>query len=1073
MEPLSSFAIGLATSTVYDLIKSNIELKVKNEIESAFENSLKRWSTNKLIIDQKRTELKQHLENNFNKGDEFYTDNLPQEVIDFLVIFNEELCLKPAAYNFLKEINDSKRYNQLKETLDSLDQKVDLLIATSEKEKEEIKSLLIENSPLFQEWDEQIKIYRSLLEEFKPLTALKLVESLNDRLVENKLESTPILQSKIEFLKALCLEQIQEKRKDSYTSFIRAFELNTKNSIYKEKACVTYYLIKDFPNSKKLSDEILVSDTLNVPANATKILLNVNEFDGEIKLIPSVVKKSVDFKRILYVNLRGRKNIKDLCAIFPELILQNEELKLFEFTYLNFKNNTYVVEIALNTFFREFRIEFIDTDLSNKSELEVIFNILNDFLVSIEGTEIQEYYRKIDFFSIYIKYSLYRKKEEAFKLKQCYDSFTNPIDETISTTLANVLQKDGQDKEAISLLKSIESENQNVLNLMMYCAQKINDVDLIVETANKINENTKQIDSIVLIDFLRIIRLLGYSKKLELFDFDLLQSKSSEVPEYSQFIELYYSLWIDGTNVGHLNKINKIRDVLLEKDQALSTYIQEAYFKNKNHEESANIFQINNDSFKAPLDISYYIDSLNILRSNNQELLKWLEYWRTNVDFDSRFARMEIEKVATISDWVKCEEICENAIKHEKHEDFILYLVISLYHNDNKEKFELNLETITKHDYQKSDVAIQIVHFLFHFKCAEEGLELCYLWAKEKDNKQARTFFFTSFMYTFTDEFFIKFEEVIDGCFVRYTMNDEKTPYTKKIDDDEFSRQLIGHIVNDKIVVKRLYGTEEDVCHIIHICNKYLALNLEIMEETRNAQSGLGMQSFTLKENESIIDTLSSIVPPVDNPEEPYEQYYSEEIKFSQLPFFVAELKNNFIACYHKLVYEKKGVLKVNPNLFPLFGISNDYEFILDFTSLLFLFRLSQDGKLNTTIKFNISRSIMDLIKLYIDDPFNYVQHDNYQIDKDFYSELTEWVNCNCNIITPVKLLDIIGDRKIKREEPLTLYLLNQVAMLQEFSNSVLITDDLFFYQMYPLDQKKLMSTDYYLLYNTLVMNFK
>lgn len=1073
MEPLSSFAIGLAVNAVYDLIKTNINSSLKREMDSAFESSLSRWSTNDLIIDKKRSELKECLESSFHNGDEFYSNELPQEIKCFLILFNEELCLKQQAYNFLKEINDKKRYYDLKGSLESIEEKVDSLIAASSKENEEIKKILIDNTPLHQEWKDQIKIYQKLLEEFKPKTALSLVESLNERLVDNHLETNPILQSKVEYLRALCVEQIQEKRKDSYKSFIKAYELAPSNKTYKEKACVAFYLLQEFPSAETLAKEIISIDSLNLFANAIKVLLNLNEFKNEIELTPITIKKATDFNRILFLNLRNRKEMQELCSIYPKIIFKDEKLELLDSTYHNFKNNVYIVEIGIIRFLSHYKIELFDSELLNKSELEDILRLLEDFNTSIKDTEIQKDYWKIEFFSTYIRYILYRERTEVFKLKEIYDSLTKPIDDLMSVMMANVLQRNNQDEEALSILSQITEDNQISRNLILYCANKMNNVELIVESTNKINKSINSIDSPTLLDFLRIIRLLGFRKKLDSFDFDLLKSKSFDKPEFLKFVKIYHSLWLNDAKDEFLSQINEIKEVLFQENNTISTYLHEAYFKNKNYEESVSMFKFNDDQLDSQLDISYHIDALNIVNQNNQELLRWLEHWRTNFDFDSRFTRMEIGKMELISDWKKCETICEYALKHEEHEDFILYLLISLYHNDNKEKVASYIETITKHSYKKSKVAIQIVNFLFHFNYYKEGLDLCYLWAKEKDDKQARTFFFTSFMHIPFDDFFIELQEISEGSFVRYTRNDDLMVHTKEVGNDDFSTQLIGHAINDEIVVKRTYGKEEDIIKINRICNKYLALKLEIMDETHNPQSGLGMQSFTIKENDSIIDVLSEIVPPIDKPEKPYEQYYSQEIKFSQLPFFSAELKNNFIITYYKLLYEKKGILKVDPKLFPLFGMSNNYEFIVDFTSLLFLFDLSKEGKLNLTVKYNVSNFMLDIIKSYREDKFDYIQHKDYQINDKFYSELIEWIGINCKVVTPVQLLDIIGNKKINKREPFSLYMLNQVAMLQEIQNSVLITDDLFFYQTYPLNQKKLMSTDYYRLFDTLTNNFQ
>jgi len=191
---LSNFALGLAVNIVHDFIKSKIEPGLKKDIENALEESLKEWSINETIRIDKKSYLKEHLEKQFQFGNEYYK-SVDGEVQNFLTIFNEKICSHPT-YRYFNDIKTEAQYDQLKSSFD----RVEKGIISLRKSNEAILHELKDNAPVLKEWGNQLEAYYKLLDDLKPKTALQLISALEKRIKENKLDALQSIQSRIYFL---------------------------------------------------------------------------------------------------------------------------------------------------------------------------------------------------------------------------------------------------------------------------------------------------------------------------------------------------------------------------------------------------------------------------------------------------------------------------------------------------------------------------------------------------------------------------------------------------------------------------------------------------------------------------------------------------------------------------------------------------------------------------------------------------------------------------------------------------------------------------------------------------------
>lgn len=1054
MEVLSSFAMGLAVNFVHGFINLNLKNDVQKEIELSFENALSKWTENESIARAKRYELRGILRKNFLNGGETYT-SLSKESNEFLVLFNQELCKKQKAYNFLKAITDEQHYQSIKTSLTSVENR---LVGLGD-DVEDIKHLLSANKELKQEWENQLNEYKGLLDEYKPKTALNLLESLNSRLIESGLGEEDLLLSKIEYLRALSLELLGSNE-DAGKAYIKAFNLNKGNFIYKEKACFYYYKHGILDKCRDLMLEILEVDPFNIIACATKVLLRVEEFESVLESIPRNVCSNLDFKRIVYANLRLRGDIKELYSVFPEMLMKEEKLELLSLEYENLKSNLYIVEIALNSFLKGVKIEYHKEYKISDENIKIGSNILTPFLLSIKGTEIENKYSEIEFFKLYIDYLQNKDELILLQLKKSFEKIKAEQKEILFIIIADLLQKSGSHIPAFHILKDYQKDTINILTLMFFCAQRAENLDLMLEVAKRFNNSVDEINVNIIGHFLQFIRVLGLRNSLDELDIEKLKKKQFEFDFLKTFFEAYVDTRLGGENEQICTQVITKEVEILTEIPVLATFLMEIYYTNKKYTEVVHVFDKYVSNNFSPFDLSMLLDSLLINNGDNRKLLKWLEYWRLNFGYEPRYIRIELNKLGLIGKWNDCLLICEFAIENDIHEDFISYYAISCYHLEDKKKFIEKLNLITTYNFQKVEVALQIVNILYHFDYFKEGLELCYYWAKEKGDKQARTQFFTSFLRA-PEVYFKAFDKVKKGCYVHYNINNDTDEYIQivKETEDNLSSHLLGKKVGDKIEVNRKFGKAVDTIKILQVCNKFLSLKLEIMNETKNPQSGLDLQMFNILDYESPLDIFDEIAQPVNDVQDNYEQYYSQKINFCHLPFIQGELNRNFIKAYYKLVDEKKGLLCVDPKLFPIFPINSSYTYILDFTSLLNFFESSRRGGEISNIKFKISSFLMSLIKQYREDVVCYWKTNNYLIDREYYEELQLWIDKNCEIISPVALLDIIKEKEMGRDV-MFMYLMNQVAMVEEFNDSVLITDDLVFYRLYPLQQMKLISTN-------------
>src|SRR5690606_19828319 len=100
----------------------------------------------------------------------------------------------------------------------------------------------------------QLETIENLIHQYKPKTALNLLEDLESRIRNNKiLDNTTY--SKIVFLKSSCKRELREYSVESTAKdFIHSYKLNKDDSKLKETACIEYLNLNEIDKSLRLAD---------------------------------------------------------------------------------------------------------------------------------------------------------------------------------------------------------------------------------------------------------------------------------------------------------------------------------------------------------------------------------------------------------------------------------------------------------------------------------------------------------------------------------------------------------------------------------------------------------------------------------------------------------------------------------------------------------------------------------------------------------------------------------------------------------------------------------------------------
>ncbi|MBK7130254.1 MAG: hypothetical protein IPH66_12960 [Crocinitomicaceae bacterium] len=1090
MDPLSSFAIKVAAGIALKLIQGP-QGEVKYQMKKAYKKALKLWSPNVWIRWRNQNRIKLYFTELFENPDQQINVHLENtELQRFFEKYNEALAQFPSAYAHVKDIKDEARFKIVIRHFQNIERKIDVLDDGQKKMMDYLeKNLINSDKKLEIEWRRQLSVYRESMEKFKPQTALDLLNELNNSFVINNTNPHHTIKASIEFLKAQCYGMLGDTA--VYRAFINAHKLDATSKLFKEWACFGYAKIGELNESKRLIDEILAEDNLNLMAWVVKVIISTtDDLRKELMAVPKIVIEKMDFKRILYFNTRSNPQFLDLLeayqkfAIIPELSEYNDET----LTFSTYKTKMFLITTAVTKILQTTGFDLNRPYIGNIELLRQVKPTLDKFLDDIKDSEIGLDFQLFELFRHYIDFIILKQKESALKMKFVFSSLTTK-DEPYVMMTGNTLQHVKEFDLAIEVINSLKDKSAEIVLLEAICFLKKGDIKNFARCSREF------ISKITFVDENRCSQILDiqnhlyfHYKENEIDVYETLKDKEFENDHLKNLISEFCAITRKNNDTETITNLKKIETFLLESKSPWIYYVAYSYFLLNEFEITAELCQkfVRDDVESQELEI--YIKSLHKSKSNHKELLRLLKVWRTKFSYNEELLMIEANLCKQVLDWERCVEICEFQSSKSKDQEFFLSLyLVSLSRSNMDQKTSKINELVDKFRtfkfkfYNNASVVSRALVENNHHRIA---LDVLYPFAIEKENKPARMEYFM--LSIGLPSQLIKENEIVEiGWFVKYQLNKESAKFIEIVEGNHLAKELLGKHVNDVFSIKRQMVGTTDTVRILRIMDKYLHLSELIMDEvTNDPHSGMPMQSIQIEKDNpnALIETLLSTVGAdaaerENNAENAFQKYYSNKLSFSEL--VAVNYSSNHIQGYFNLTRYREGFTIIPRVAFPQIDLTKR-NLVLDFSSLLIIFQIHWEVKTEFPGKFLISAAIRDFIKDYLKQEnalprpemsitfttagivHSVKPEDVYKNNVAYLNNLLEFIDKKCTVVIAESKLDLSRKLDQKLDDlPIVHYLIDTLAVVTE-NDGILISDDAFFLKFLNYKNGQIISSEKY-----------
>ena len=987
---------------------------------------------------------------------------------------------------FQEKINSNEKLKQLeiKKTFESeiflISQKLDTLHRYIE------NVLLSFSADLELQWKDRIDVYISTLQQFKPQTALSLLEALENSFTQSTKKPPKEFSSLISYQKGVCYSFLDDKD-NMCESFVSAYRNNPSDIRFIEKAALSYYKIGELGNANQLVEKILVDKEFNPIAWSLKVM------SGSIGLIdiPEFVKKNILLQKTLYNFFNAKKE--------SDSVLQMEQLSMIpkskdfvenEITINSFDENVFYANVFLSEYLKNYYFAFHFINDGNIEIIKTLNKLLSGITLAISGSELEKKCCVLFFLYSYTEYIITKEKKYVYKMKEYYHKIE---DKNCIFTLicANCLQLNDEIDSALNILLETKNVESDLIALKAFCYLRKNELDFyrksIKEWIDSINVINKwNIDSYL--SSLFIVKSIGESDDIELSDF--IFNKKLESRELELLLTTIVNCIKTGCNKDYLEDLELLAS-FYKDDYRIISYVANTYYYCKDYVSAINIYK--NIVNIEKRELFFYINSLYAAKTDSNTLLELLERWRRNFTFQEDLLKIEADLRRILCDWKECYNICELFLdKYPNDEAFLSLKLISLDGiNEEWCKSEISKLANVFLNYSFSIIRnIPIVtNVLINNGFHKEAVCVIY---NHSNNKEIRPqFIIASIAYsqnTKNKDILIEYDTVVDGCFIKYEYNRET--YFKKInvnEDEKIASILIGHKVGDIVSLSgRMTGNEYSI-KILRIMDKYLCLHDEILEEAKQPLSGMPFESFKFEstEPEEIKKTLISALGQQGDEIKYYREkeinnYYERTSSFSEV--IIRAFSNDYLGGYFNLITEHSGISITPIQYYNSMSIeSNTDNFIIDFSSLTILYQTARENDIKYPHKFLVSRFIVESLKGKLREmqketksEFSivitsqgiekYLRPENlHQSNITYISGLIDWIKNNCEEIVSNRVADFKRKLNPNFEQAAFIdYVLN-TTLVREDKNCTLITDDMVYFKYRFAQISGSVSTEWYI----------
>ena len=945
-------------------------------------------------------------------------------------------------------------------------------------------------SIVLNEYKEQLKAIEQLINEFKPRTALKLLEEIESRINESAVRDNKIL-SKILFLKATCKSELVDYSiKVTANEFVQSYLLNKEDKKLKEKACIEYLNLNKEDKSIVLIEEIISADDDNFNAWFAKILISKN-LEQTLSEVPKEVLEDYNFQlNLIYWVIKNKplNFIEDIEKYGLKLNLDFKKYKTL--TFQNKQAWIVALDLLINKIFNDYPIRYISGQhfvFEDEKIIDDAVIFLEAFINPLKESEIKDSIYHQSFFYQYFKY--YKTKDEAFikSIEVTYNKLPNS-NWFYTMTFCQVLNYNQDFEKSLSFVEKYEDEGgQKISELFLFKAVLLflsNRKQEIPQTFNEYLSSINIIDERVGFNILNAF-LNSLYRQLTEFEFKEVYSKALSKKFISSELKLLFDITCQIRYLNEFDSEKLYSDLqkLIDNNSFDINYkdlLSENLLNLDKLEEAISFMRTYVDKAKITPSLKFYILSLEQQLSKNKEggrgvykeLLELLKFYRLNCKHpDEELLVVEHNLNTQKNDWPELQKIdyilYQSFPSKEKYLFFYLICLDKLEQIDEIRTISNSISETFKNEY----VGVGISKLLLRNDIDKlKGANIMYNLASNKSNIEARKYFL-GISHLFGENYFKKYEVVEKGTWVRYSINNKKVEELKIEKDTGLHKEFLGKKLGDKFIKENHLTGIINTIEIIDIYNDEFQLCYDIQKEIQNPLNELGFASFQVPEKIEDFEKLLIEQFGTQGTEEKklkekhLNDYYTYQLGFTEIVRVV--FRNNPIDAYMYLTGGKENMFTTLPSsMTKPIDIEEDLKFALDITSLMLFFNLNKELDFRFTNKFSISFVLKEWIGLLLVEEKNsrespvslqitndgvrrYFNPEDYKKNRiDFFESLLAWIDANCETDLVEEKLDITYKEKVNDFDiQMKVFIDNMHLSMRE--NSHLISSDsaLFLFQ--------------------------
>ncbi|MDR0507263.1 MAG: hypothetical protein LBH32_10695 [Dysgonamonadaceae bacterium] len=939
------------------------------------------------------------------------------------------------------------------------------------------------------QWINRLETYTKTLHQFKPQTALSLLEELENSFSTSQQKPSKELCSQISYQKGICYRFLDNKDK-MCECFITAYTNNNLNAPFEEQAALSYFKIEETEKANKLVNNLLQNNEFNPVAWYIKFLSDTTlDFDS----IPKFVKKNMLFQQMLYNYFNFKKQFDNISkmkelSMFPD----SKNYKQQNITINNFDESIFYTNVFFADYIEKHCFHFHCFNDGNIDILNVLNQLLNKIITVIKGSELESKYTTLFFIYAYVQYALTKDKQHIAEMQSFFSKLTGE-NEILTLLCANTLQLNDQTDKAIEILNNPKLNQPNIFFLKAYCFIKKNDYVQYGKSIKEWINSIDQINDILIEEYLRTIfniKLFGENEEIKLSDF--IQNDKFENEQYKLLVVTVVNSLvkneIEGQELSNLS--NLVSNIQQPK---LLLYIADTYDYCKKYELAIALYEEYADKENENRHLLNYIYSLNSSNKNSDELLILLEKWRLKYSFQPDLHRIEADLCGILHDWQKCLQICNSFLDKYPQDEPFLTLKLKCLDLINEDWCDKDIKLLSQVFANCSlsiskNIPLIATTFVNH-GYYQEGFDMFY---KYQDKIEVRSAFIPATLpysqQNKSRDLLKDYEEIIDDCWVKYEINNEIHFHEMNNNSDTLYNHLLGHKVGDMISVKGTMANKNYSIRILRIMDKYLYLHDKILEEAKQPQilSGLPMESFSFSSTEpqKMMEELISLFGKNGEEEKvkretAFRNYYNRTLSFSEI--IIQIYRNDYLGGYANLIHEQSGISILPLSLYQsLPQQSSTTPFVIDFSSLVILHKIEKEHNIVFPNKFLISTFIVDMIKQKLrtvkEEPKSEMSLDvttegvaKYQIPENmqqsniaYLESLLKWIEVNCESVVSTRVIEFKRNLTLEhKQEGFIDYILNTI-LIREDKQGILLTDDTVYIKFNILPLQFTISTEKY-----------